>query len=110
MILVAVAGYWGTGTTSRATRDITTVEAPELTAALEARAWSLMLRRFEKGVFLNIPTPDKVADYSTKWQNARQSLDQTLASLDRSARDGERAPLRPNPAALATQAARCPKN
>ncbi|HKC38875.1 MAG TPA: Tar ligand binding domain-containing protein, partial [Gemmatimonadales bacterium] len=45
MILVAVAGYWGTGTTSRATRDITNVEAPELTAALEARAWSLMLRR-----------------------------------------------------------------
>src|SRR5204863_186897 len=83
MILVAVAGYWGTGTTSRATRDITNVEAPELTAALEARAWSLMLRRFEKDVFLNIATADKVADYSTKWQNARQSLDQTLASLDR---------------------------
>ncbi len=102
MILVAVAGYWGTGTTSRATRDITNVEAPELTAALEARAWSLMLRRFEKDVFLNIATADKVADYSTKWQNARQSLDQTLASLDRAAGDDERAQLRQIRADLTT--------
>ncbi len=102
MILVAVAGYWGTGTTSRATRDITNVEAPELTAALEARAWSLMLRRFEKDVFLNIATADKVADYSTKWQNARQSLDQTLASLDRAAGDEERAQLRQIRADLTT--------
>src|SRR6266550_5316959 len=102
MILVAVAGYWGTGTTSRATRDITNVEAPELTAALEARGWSLMLRRFEKDVFLNIATADKVADYSTKWQNARQSLDQTLASLDRAAGDDERAQLRQIRADLTT--------
>jgi len=102
MILVAVAGYWGTGTTSRATRDITNVEAPELTAALEARAWSLMLRRFEKDVFLNIATADKVADYSTKWQNARQSLEQTLASLDRAAGDEERAQLRQIRADLTT--------
>ncbi|HXG98729.1 MAG TPA: methyl-accepting chemotaxis protein [Gemmatimonadales bacterium] len=102
MILVAVAGYWGTGTTSRATRDITNVEAPELTAALEARAWSLMLRRFEKDVFLNIATADKVADYSTKWQNARQSLEQTLASLDHAAGDEERAQLRQIRADLTT--------
>src|SRR5258706_12674879 len=80
MILVAVAGYWGTGTTSRATRDITNVEAPELTAALEARAWSLMLRRFQKDGFLNIATPHKVPDYHTKSPNARQSLDPTPPS------------------------------
>ncbi len=82
--------------------DITNVEAPELTAALEARAWSLMLRRFEKDVFLNIAPADKVADYSTKWQNARQSLDQTLASLDRAAGDEERAQLRQIRADLTT--------
>src|SRR5260370_22065904 len=86
MILVAVAGYWGTGTTSRATRDITNVEAPELTAALEARAWSLMLRRLEKDVFPHIATPDKVADYSTQWQKAGQSLGPTLPPPHRPAR------------------------
>ena len=102
MILVAVAGYWGTGTTAHATRDITNVEAPELTAALEARAWSLMLRRFEKDVFLNIATADKVADYTTKWQNARQSLEQSLAILDRGASDEERAQLREIRADLTT--------
>src|SRR5258705_12171977 len=102
MILVAVAGYGGRGTTSRATRDITKVEAPELTAALEGGGWSLMLGRLEKDFFLNIATADKVADYSTKWQNARQSLDQTLASLDRAAGDEERAQLRQIRADLTT--------
>src|SRR5258706_12745254 len=91
MILVAVAGYWGTGTTSRATRDITNVEAPELTAALEARAWSLMLRRFEKGGFLKIATPGKGADQTTQGQQAAPSLDHTPPSPDRPPRDARTA-------------------
>src|SRR5258706_6749094 len=97
MILVAVAGYWGTGTTSRATRDITTVEAPELTAALEARAWSLMLRRFEEDVFLHIATARKVADYRTKWQNARQNPEQTPAGRPPGTPAAERGPARLKP-------------
>src|SRR5256885_16005298 len=87
MILVAVAGYWGTGTTSRATRDITNVEAPELTAALEARAWSLMLRRFQKDVFLNIATGGQGARNSTKRRGARQRLDPSPAGPDHAAGD-----------------------
>ncbi len=102
MILIAVAGFWGTGATARATRDISSGEVPQLRAALEARAWSLMLRRFEKDVFLNIATPDKVADYSTKWQNARQQMDQQLVALDHNANDEERAQLREIRANLTT--------
>ena len=95
MILVAAGGYWGTRTTAGAARSITEEEAPELTAALETRALSLTLRRFEKDVFLNVATPEKVADYTTKWKNARQTMDQNLAKLDRTANDEtERGALR----------------
>jgi len=89
MTLVAVAGFWGTGATSRATRDITLEEAPELTEAMDARATTLTLRRFEKDVFLNIATPEKVAEYTTKWQNARREMDEHLAALDRTASDDD---------------------
>jgi methyl-accepting chemotaxis protein len=102
MILVAAAGFWGTGATARATHDISNGEVPQLRAALEARAWALMLRRFEKDVFLNIATPDKVADYTTKWQNARQQMDQQLVALDHNANDEERAQLRDIRANLTT--------
>src|SRR5262245_52911119 len=87
MTLVAGAGFWGTGATRRATMDITEEEAPELSEAMQARTMTLMLRRFEKDVFLNIATPEKVADYTTKWHNARQEMDEHLASLDRTASD-----------------------
>jgi methyl-accepting chemotaxis protein len=95
MTLVAAAGFWGASATARATRDITQEEAPELVEAMDARASTLTLRRFEKDVFLNIASPDKVADYVTKWENARREIDNTLAKLDRTASDeDERAQLR----------------
>jgi methyl-accepting chemotaxis protein len=40
------------------------------------------MRRFEKDVFLNIATPDKVADYLAKWKDQRDRLTAELASLD----------------------------
>ena len=102
MILVAAAGFRGIGATAHATRDIADSEVPQLRAALESRAWALMLRRFEKDVFLNIATPDKVADYSTKWQNARQQLDQELAVFDRTASEEERGQIREIRSSLTT--------
>src|SRR5258705_2458115 len=40
------------------------------------------MRRFEKDVFLNIGTPEKVAEYVTKWKDQRDRLLERIAVLD----------------------------
>ena len=103
MIVVAMAGYLGIRGTAGAARDITQEEAPELTSALQVRALSLMLRRFEKDVFLNSGTDEKVTEYHGKWRTTRRDLDTQLATLDRMASDDEeRTSLREIRGALTT--------
>ena len=95
MLLVAASGFWGTTTTAGATRAITAEEAPELAASLEARIATLSLRRFEKDVFINTASPEQVASYASKWNDAHQTLQTQLDALDRLASDDEeRAQLR----------------
>src|SRR6185436_9399944 len=80
--LVAGSGYRSTHLASSLAMQVLKVESPLVEHSQRARANTLGMRRFEKDVFLNIATPEKVAEYITKWQDQRDRLVGRFAVLD----------------------------
>ena len=81
MLIVAAAGYWGTRQASDLALEYVKVESPLVEHAQRARANTLGLRRYEKDVFLNIKSAEKVAEYVEKWNDQRSRLDERLQAL-----------------------------
>jgi methyl-accepting chemotaxis protein len=80
--LVAGSGYRSTRIASGLAMQVLKVESPLVEHSQRARANTLGMRRFEKDVFLNIGTPEKVAEYITKWKDQRDRLLERIAVLD----------------------------
>ncbi len=80
--LVAGSGYRATRLASRLAMQVLTVESPLVEHSQRAKGNTLGMRRFEKDVFLNIASPEKVADYLTKWRDQHDRLMGELATLD----------------------------
>jgi methyl-accepting chemotaxis protein len=80
--LVAGTGYWGTRSAAELARTVIAVESPIVEHSQRARANTLALRRFEKDVFLNISSPDRVAEYTEKWKDQQARLEERLATLE----------------------------
>ena len=80
--LVAGSGYRATRLASRLALQVLDVESPLVEHSQRAKGNTLGMRRFEKDVFLNIGTPDKVAEYLTKWRDQHDRLQGELATLD----------------------------
>ncbi len=80
--LVAGSGYRSTKIASGLALKVLHVESPLVEHSQRARANTLGLRRFEKDIFLNIATPEKVAEYQTKWKDQLDRLNDRLAVLD----------------------------
>ncbi len=83
IVAVAVSGRLGLRHVVDTTQDILVRDAHVSEEALQARAATLLLRRYEKDYFLNIGAPDKQADYLEKWNGARDALLGRLDALDR---------------------------
>ena len=80
--LVAGSGYRSTRLASGLAMHVLKIESPLVEHSQRTRANTLGMRRFEKDVFLNIGTPDKVAEYVTKWKDQRDRLLERIAVLD----------------------------
>ena len=80
--LVAGSGYRATRLASRLAMQVLTVESPLVEHSQRAKGNTLGMRRFEKDVFLNIASPEKVAEYLTKWRDQHDRLMGELATLD----------------------------
>ncbi len=80
--LVAGSGYRSTRLASGLAMNVLKVESPLVEHSQRTRANTLGMRRFEKDVFLNIGTPEKVAEYTTKWKDQRDRLLERIAVLD----------------------------
>jgi methyl-accepting chemotaxis protein len=80
---VAGAGYWGMSNIARTTLDILQGDAKLAEHSARARANTLGLRRFEKDVFLNIDSPEKVAEYRTKWEEQHAHQEARLNDLEK---------------------------
>jgi methyl-accepting chemotaxis protein len=81
-LAVAGTGYWGTHEAAALARAVITVESPIVEHSQRARANTLALRRFEKDVFLNVSSPEKVAEYTEKWKDQKARLDERLTTLE----------------------------
>jgi methyl-accepting chemotaxis protein len=82
MVLVAGSGYWGLRTSAALAHRILSVEAPLVEHSQRARANTLGLRRFEKDMFLNIRSAEKVSEYLEKWKDQLKQLDERLSALE----------------------------
>ncbi len=80
--LVAGSGYRSTRLASSVAMRVLKVESPLVEHSQRVRANTLGMRRFEKDVFLNIATPEKVAEYLTKWKDQRDRMLERIAVLD----------------------------
>ena len=80
--LVAGSGYRSTRLASSLAMQVLKVESPLVEHSQRVRANTLGMRRFEKDVFLNMATPEKVAEYLAKWKDQRDRLLERVAVLD----------------------------
>ncbi len=83
VILVGASGSLGVLHVERTTQEILLRDAHLAEEALQARASTLQLRRYEKDYFLNIGAPDKQAEYLVKWNAAHVDLLARLNELNR---------------------------
>lgn len=83
MAVVSTVGFWGLQTTAGLARHVIAVDAALVEHSQRARAHTLGLRRFEKDVFLNISTPEKVREYVAKWADQKDHLATQLDVLDK---------------------------
>ncbi len=86
-IATGYAGYWGTERLHALLDRLFREEMTIAEHAQRARANTLGLRRFEKDIFLNVQSPEKVADYAGKWNDQLTRLDERIEVLLRAARD-----------------------
>jgi|GEM_PF-1484962 len=83
LIIVGCAGYWGVKTSTDTTIKMLKSDAMIAQHSARARADVLDMRRFEKDMFLNIRSKEKVAEYYEKWQQAQVLLAARIADLDK---------------------------
>jgi methyl-accepting chemotaxis protein len=82
LLCVAATGFWGTRSAGQLATSVIKVDSPLVEHAQRARANTLGLRRFEKDVFLNIASPDKIVGYVEKWQDQLARLNERLKTLE----------------------------
>jgi methyl-accepting chemotaxis protein len=103
LTLVAGSGYRGTRLAANLAMNTLQVQSPLVEHSQRARANTLGLRRFEKDVFLNVGSAEKVAEYLAKWKDQRDRLLERLAVLDSlETEDSGKAAIRSMRADLAT--------
>jgi methyl-accepting chemotaxis protein len=83
VLIVAAVGYWNLQSTANIAMRILENDAPLVEMAYRVRADTLEMRRFEKDMLLNMGNAEKEADYSAKWSDWHQRLQQQLTEVDR---------------------------
>ncbi len=78
---VAGSGYWGLRSVSGKAADMLRSDAGIAGDAARVRTAVIDLRRFEKDIFLNIDSKDKVDEYHAKWNAQMENLTSSLRDL-----------------------------
>ena len=81
--VLAVIGYWGVSQMQTELVKITNEETKLSDSAQRSRVNVAGLRRFEKDIFINIASADKVAEYRTKWNEQLDHANKRLDVLDK---------------------------
>jgi len=85
LVGIGLSGYWGAHSISDLTITMLQGDAAVSEHASRARANVLGLRRFEKDIFINIGSTEKVLDYRKKWQEQHEHLVARLNDAEKAA-------------------------
>jgi methyl-accepting chemotaxis protein len=84
LLTITIAGFsfWGMYQISNDTLTVLQVDAKMAGYAADIKSSSLNLRRFEKDVFLNIDSQEKLAEYIIKWESENKILIENLSQIE----------------------------
>jgi len=85
LLAVAASGYWGMNMIDDEVSKDLDSDGVIAQHAGRARANVLGLRRFEKDVFMNIGSADKVENYYKKWDEEKTSVEERVKTLEKAA-------------------------
>ncbi|MDO9308612.1 MAG: methyl-accepting chemotaxis protein [Deltaproteobacteria bacterium] len=85
LLAVAASGYWGMKMIDEEIVKDLDSDGVIAQHAGRARANILGLRRFEKDVFMNIGSADKVESYYKKWDEEKASVEERVKTLEKAA-------------------------
>ncbi len=82
MLAIGVSGYWELRSVSSAVTSMLDTDAEFSQNAAEASVAVLNLRRYEKDIFLNMRSGDKVMEYAKKWNNQYEAFSVELNEME----------------------------
>ncbi len=85
LIGIGLSGYWGVTSISNATITMLQGDGTIAEHAARARANVLGLRRFEKDIFINISSKQKVEEYYQKWKEQHEHLQARMSDAEKAA-------------------------
>ena len=74
LLAVGFSGYWGMSSVTEKTARMLDTDAEFAQNAAEAHAATLNLRRFEKDMFLNMHSTEKLKEYAENWNKNYEAL------------------------------------
>ena len=83
LVLVAASGIWGVKAGENSTVTLLDTEGKLAEHSARARADILGMRRFEKDVFLNIGSKEKVENYFTEWTKQVEKVNARIVDMDK---------------------------
>ncbi len=83
LLITGAVGQWGVKSVTGTMVTMLQTDANIAEHGASARSAVLGLRRFEKDIFLNIGTPDKVEEYYRKWNDDREKVEKSVVELEK---------------------------
>ncbi|MBJ6727593.1 methyl-accepting chemotaxis protein [Geomesophilobacter sediminis] len=83
VIALGGAGFWGISTITGGMKRVLEQEVKTTELATDIAVKVNELRRYEKDSFINIDSPEKVADYQKKWQEKQLKAANLLGALEK---------------------------
>lgn len=83
LVVIGTIGYWGVNKMENNLVVIVDQDAKIVEYAQRMRANIVGLRRYEKDIFLNLQSTDKVSEYRKKWDETIDRVHKRLEALDK---------------------------
>jgi methyl-accepting chemotaxis protein len=83
LLVIGIVGYWGVDKMENILVLIVDQDAKTVEYAQRMRANIVGLRRYEKDIFLNLQSADKVSEYRKKWDETLERVNKRLDALDK---------------------------
>ncbi len=87
LLIVGIVGYWSTNKVATTTIHLLDGDAKIAQHSARLRANVLGLRRYEKDMFLNVGSADKVEGYIKNWEGQYKSVVERIADIEKIATD-----------------------